>query len=53
MRKYLKWFYFTRGLGTITVLYELFFATGTAERGTIILAGFGIFGYDLAVRREQ
>ena len=49
----LKWYYVTRGMGLITVLYELFFANGTAERGTIILAGFGVMGFDLVSRKDK
>lgn len=49
----LKWYYATRAIGTIVVLYELFFAVGTAERGTIILAGCGILGFDWVARKEK
>lgn len=49
-----KWYYFTRGLGAITVLYELLIAgTGSPERGTIILAGFAAIGIDFVARKDK
>lgn len=52
-RGWLRWYFFTRTLGSVTVVYELFFASGTAERGTIILAGFGVMGFDFVTRRDR
>ena len=49
----LKWYYFTRGIGVTMVLYELLFAAGTPERGTIILAGCGMLGFDYVARKEK
>jgi hypothetical protein len=52
-KHWLKWYYFTRGLGATMVVYELFFVNGTAERGTIILAGCGMAGYDFVSRKDK
>ena len=49
----LKWYWFTRLLGTTIILYELFGAAGSPERGTIILVGAGILGYDFVVHRSD
>lgn len=48
----LKWYYFTRGIGIVTALYELMIDR-SSERGTIILAAFGIMGFDWVSRREK
>lgn len=48
----LKWYYFTRLIGTIMVFYELFSKAGSPERGTIILAGCGILGFDYVTRKK-
>ncbi len=49
----LKWYYITRTLGVVTVLYELLIAgTGSPERGTIILAGFAAVGIDFVTRKD-
>ena len=53
MLQKLRWYYFTRGIGTIMVLYELLIATGSPERGTIILAGCGLLGFDYVTRKEH
>lgn len=50
--KGLRWYHATRAVGTIMVLYELIFAVGTSERGTIILVGAGMAGFDFVARRE-
>lgn len=49
----LRWYHATRGIGAIVVLWELFFAAGTPERGTIILAGMGVLGFDFVQRAEK
>ena len=48
-----KWRYATRALGTFIVLFELVFQQGTPERGTIIVAGIGVFFADQASRRDR
>lgn len=47
----IKWYYFTRGIGAVTALYELVI-DHSAERGTIILAAFGLMGFDWVAKRE-
>jgi len=49
----IKWYYVTRLLGLTMVLYELFSSAGSPERGTIILAGCGIMGFDYVARKEK
>ncbi len=50
----LKWYYFTRALGALTVLYELLIAgTGSPERGTLIVIGFAAAGIDLVSRTDK
>jgi hypothetical protein len=48
----LHWFYVTRTIGAAAALYELFIDHGS-ERGTIILAAFGIMGFDWVTARVQ
>lgn len=45
------WFFFTRGLGTVILLYGIF-GDKTPERGTIILTGAGVAGFDKVARSE-
>jgi hypothetical protein len=47
-----KWFYITRTIGAIMILYELLGWGGSTERGTIILAGCGLLGFDYVARNE-
>lgn len=45
------WFYVTRGLGVLLVVYGLL-VDHTGERGTIILTGAGFLGLDKVARSE-
>ena len=49
----IKWYYITRLIGTIMVFYELFGSANSPERGTIILAGCGILGFDYVARKDK
>ncbi len=49
----LHWYYVTRGIGATMVLYELFSKASSPERGTIILAGCGIMGFDYVARKDK
>lgn len=45
------WYYWTRFLGSLLVLYGLAFDT-TGERGTLIITGAGLLGIDKVARSE-
>lgn len=45
------WYYFTRALGTVILLFGVF-GDASAERGTIILTGAGLLGLDKVARSE-
>lgn len=47
----LQWFYVTRLLGVIILLFGVF-SDASAERGTIILTGAGLLGLDKVARSE-
>ena len=47
----IPWYYVTRTLGVLVLLYGLFFDE-SPERGTIILGGFGLLGFDKVARSE-
>lgn len=51
MAKQLRWFHFTRLLGVVVLLYGLLL-DDSPERGTIILGGFGLVGFDKVARSE-
>lgn len=43
------WYYVTRGLGALLLMYGVF-SDHTTDRGTIILAGTGLLGLDKVAR---
>lgn len=45
------WYYATRALGTVILLFGVF-ADHTPERGTLILTGAGLLGIDKVARSE-
>lgn len=45
------WYHATRGLGVLMVLYGLL-VDHTPERGSIIIGGLGLLGYDLVKRSD-
>jgi hypothetical protein len=47
----IPWFYVTRALGVVFVMYGLL-VDDTADRGTIILSGLGLLGVDKVARSE-
>jgi hypothetical protein len=47
----LQWFYVTRLLGIVVLLFGVF-GDASAERGTIILTGAGLLGIDKVARSE-
>lgn len=52
MRKFvdlLKWYYATRGVGALLVVYGLL-VDHTPERGTLIITGAGLMGVDKVAR---
>ncbi len=53
MLQKLKWYYATRAIGVFIVAYELFLNANTPERGTLILAGVGLLGFDFVARKDK
>lgn len=49
----LRWYHFTRVMGMIVVLYELLLDKASPDRGTIIIAGLGLAGYELVARTDR
>lgn len=47
----LPWYYVTRTLGVLLIVYGLLL-DDSPERGTIILGGLGLAGYDTVKRSE-
>lgn len=47
----IEWYYVTRALGVLVFLYGVF-VDASPERGTIILAGAGLAGFDKVARSE-
>lgn len=47
-----RWYWFTRAVGGFTAIYELLVDHST-ERGTIILAAFGLMGFDWVSRQAK
>lgn len=50
-RRALPWYYATRAIGTVILLFGVF-GDASAERGTIILTGAGLLGIDKVARSE-
>lgn len=48
----LHWYYVTRLLGTVILLYGVF-GDNSGDRGTIIIAGAGLLGVDKVARSEE
>lgn len=48
----LKWHYFTRGLGAAMAVYGVLF-DHSPERGTIIITGCGLAGFDSVARSDK
>jgi hypothetical protein len=46
------WYYITRAVGCVFLIYGLVFDT-SSDRGTIILTGAGLVGIDKVARSEQ
>lgn len=49
--KVMPWYFWTRGLGSLLVLYGLL-VDHSPERSTIILTGAGLLGLDKVARSE-
>lgn len=47
----LRWYHITRLIGVVVLLYGLLLDK-SPERGTIILGGFGLIGFDKVARSE-
>lgn len=47
----IEWYYVTRALGVLVFLYGVF-VDHSPERGTIILTGAGLAGFDKVARSE-
>lgn len=47
----IPWYFVTRGLGTLILLFGVF-GDATADRGTLILTGAGLLGIDKVARSE-
>lgn len=47
----IQWFHITRGIGVAVFIYGVFF-DHSPERGTIILTGAGLAGFDKVARSE-
>lgn len=50
-RTRIPWFFVTRALGTIILLFGVF-GDASTDRGTIILTGAGLLGIDKVARSE-
>lgn len=48
----IKWFYVTRAIGVLVFLYGVF-VDDSPERGTLILTGAGLAGFDRVARPES
>lgn len=48
----LRWYYFTRALGAVILLFGVF-VDHSPERGTLILTGAGLLGIDKVARSEK
>lgn len=48
----IRWFHITRALGVAVFLYGIL-VDDSPERGTIILTGAGMAGFDLAARSDR
>lgn len=48
----IPWFFFTRAFGTAMVVYGILL-DHSGDRGTIILAGAGLAGFDKVSRSEK
>jgi hypothetical protein len=47
----IKWFHVTRAIGVLVFLYGVFLDT-SGERGTIILTGAGLAGFDKVAKPD-
>lgn len=47
-----KWFYVSRGVGALLAIYGLLL-DHTPERGTIIVTGAGLLGFDRVAHRDK
>lgn len=47
-----KWYYFTRGLGAVMMVYGLLWDE-TGDRATILLIAAGMLGFDAVARNEK
>ena len=47
----IPWYFMTRGLGTLILLFGVFGDSST-DRGTLILTGAGLLGIDKVARSE-
>lgn len=47
----LPWYYMTRLLGTVILMYGVF-GDSSGDRGTIIITGAGLLGIDKVARSE-
>lgn len=50
-RPQLPWYFMTRALGVVILLFGVF-GDHTTDRGTIILTGAGLLGFDKVARSE-
>lgn len=48
----IEWFHITRAIGVLVFLYGVFLDS-SGERGTIILTGAGLAGFDKVARPES
>jgi hypothetical protein len=48
-----QWYWFTRSIGAVTVLYELVLDKGGAERGVIIAAALSFIGVEWVAKKDQ
>lgn len=51
LSKLIPWYYVTRLLGSVLLLYGVF-GDASVDRGTIILTGAGLLGIDKVARSE-
>jgi hypothetical protein len=48
----IKWYHISRGMGLFAATYELLF-DHSADRGTVILAAFGLMGLEFVTRKSK
>lgn len=48
----IRWYHISRAIGAFAAVYELLF-DHTTDRGTVILAAFGLMGLEFVTRKSE